>query len=212
MKEENIMDMDFILQIIEDNGYIGLFLWLWLGAFGIPIPNEVIIMTVGFAASMKVLNPHVTFLVTYGGILAALTTSYLLGRYVGRPLMNYFEKRKRFSKKIRASFRLIERYHATSLLISYFIPGIRLFVPFLYGVSRLSFKKFIVFAYTGVLVWLSIMYTIGYFFSDHIDKILSFGQESLYLFFAFAFGLIVLKVVLRKRSAKEEVRHHGPHI
>ena len=206
------MDMDFILQIIKDNGYIGLFLWLWLGAFGIPIPNEVIIMTVGFAASLKILNPHFTFLVTYLGILAALTTSYSIGRFVGRPLMNFFEKRKRFNKKIRASLRLIHRYHAYSLSISYFIPGIRLFVPFLYGVSRLSFKKFVVFAYSGVFFWLSIMFTIGYFFSDHIDRILSYGQESLSIFIVVTVVYVVSKIAVRKRLRKEGLRQHGPHV
>lgn len=206
------MDIDSILQIIENNGYIGLFLWLWLGAFGIPIPNEVIIITVGFASSLRILNPHITFVVTYFGILAALTTSYLLGRLIGRPLLAYFEKRKRFSKKIRSSIRLIERYHAYSLSISYFIPGIRLFVPFLYGVSRLSFKSFVIFAYSGVLIWLTIMYTIGYFFSDDIDKILSYGQELVIIFIAVGLVFAVVKITLRKRARKEEVRHHGPHV
>lgn len=205
------MDMDFILTIIDDNGYIGLFFWLWFGAFGIPIPNEVIIMTVGFAASLKVLNPFITFLVTYCGIVAALTTSYLLGRYVGRPFMSFFEKRKRFSKKMAASLRLIEKYHAFSLSISYFLPGVRLFVPFLYGVSRLSFKNFVVFSYSGVLVWLSIMFSIGYFFGDNIDTILSYGQELLIVISVIAVVSFLIKRVLRKRTRKETIRTNGPH-
>lgn len=204
------MDLDFILNLIKENGYRGLFVWLWFGSFGIPIPNEVIIMTVGFVASLKILNPIITFVVTYCGILAAVTTSYLLGRYVGRPFMGFFEKRKRFSKKVDAALRMIDRYHAFSLSLSYFLPGVRFFVPFLYGVSRLPYRTFAVFAYFGVLVWLSIIFTIGYYFSDNIDKILSYSHELLLGFVVMCISYVVFRI-LRRRSRKESIRHQGPH-
>ncbi|WML47089.1 hypothetical protein RCG23_16045 [Neobacillus sp. PS3-34] len=43
------MEMEMLLQFFEDNGYLGIFLWLWLGIFGLPVPNEIISMTVGLA-------------------------------------------------------------------------------------------------------------------------------------------------------------------
>lgn len=194
------MDLDFILNIIEEGGYAGLFFWLWLGIFGMPVPNEVIIMTVGFASSKKILNPLLTFMVTYSGILVALTTIYSLGRFLGRPLLRFLEKRKKFAHSISISLHLIEKYHSHSLLFSYFFPGIRNFVPFIYGSSRLSYKSFAFFAYIGALLWLSIVFTLGYLFGDHIDTIMHYGKELLILI-AISFTIFVI-VKIKKRKQK----------
>lgn len=207
-----MMDMDLILKVTENYGYLGLFLWLWLGIFGIPVPNEVIVMTIGFLSFERVLHPVVAFAVTYMGIISALTTCYVLGRFVGRPFLHFFEKRKRFSKKIDSSFRLIERYHAFSLSLSYFLPGFRNFVPFLYGVSRYSFKSFMIFSYSGALIWLAIMFSIGYWFNDKMETILMYGNELLFGIVTVAVILIIAKLIHRSRHKKiNAIRGHGPH-
>lgn len=173
------MELDFILDVIEQGGYLGLFLWLWLGVFGAPLPNEIIAMTVGLAASEGVLNPIATFFVTYGGIVAALTTAYSLGRFIGRPLLSFFQRKKRFSKMIGRSLKVMDKYHSYSLSFSYFLPGLRNFVPFLYGVSKLPLKTFALFAYSGAFVWLSITFSLGFWFGDHKEKIFQMEKEFL---------------------------------
>jgi membrane-associated protein len=206
------MEMDFIMEVTEDYGYIGLFLWLWLGIFGIPVPNEVIISTIGFLSFERVLHPVIAFLVTYSGMVSALTTCYVLGRFVGRPFLHFFESRKRFSRKIDSSFKLIERYHAFSLSLSYFLPGFRNFVPFLYGVSKYSFKSFMFFSYGGALVWLTIVFLIGYYFNDHLETILLYGNEVLIGLATMVFLLLIFKLLHRKRLKKmNTLRGHGPH-
>lgn len=194
------MDIDLILNTIEENGYLGLYFTLWLGIFGMPIPNEVIITTIGFAASQNVLNPITMFLVTYCGILSALTTCYLLGRFIGRPILAFFEKRKRFSKKIKKSLKLIERYHAFSLSLSYFLPGVRNFVPFMYGVSRLPFKTFIVFSYLGAFFWLMIMFSAGFWFNEYLEPILLFGKELLAGIAGISILVLFIKMIYKKKN------------
>ncbi|WP_338751142.1 DedA family protein [Bacillus sp. FJAT-52991] len=173
------MELESLIAIIEESGYIGLFLWLWLGIFGIPVPNEAIVTTLGFAASSNLLNPIAAFLVTYCGITAAITTSYLFGRFIGRPLLIFFERKNYFSKTLRKSLTIIDKYHAYSLLFSYFVPGIRNFVPFLYGMRKLPFATFALFSYLGVFIWLFVVFTIGYVFEDHIDTMVYYGMETL---------------------------------
>lgn len=186
------MELDFILGLIEENGYLGLFLWLWFGVVGLPVPNELIAMTVGLAASLGTLNPILTFLFTYLGIVAALTTSYLLGKYIGVPLLPFFRKSKKIDRTIERSFHAIEKHHAFSLLFSYFIPGLRNFVPFLYGFSKLPYKVFAIFAYLGALIWLTIVFSLGYWFGDHKEKLVRYESEFLMIMasgFVIVFGI-----------------------
>jgi membrane-associated protein len=196
------MELQQLLQFIDNYGYIGLFFWVWLGIFGLPIPNEILSMTVAMATSQKVLNPFITFTVFYAGIVAALTTCYLLGKYVGRPLVGFFEKRKRYANLIDRSFKLIEKHHALSLSISYFIPGIRNFVPFLYGFSKLPFRTFALFSYTGSFIWLCITFSLGYIFGDRMDVIIQYGKELLMIVIAGFVLFLVIQLILRRRRKK----------
>lgn len=196
------MELEFILNMIQNKGYTGLFLWLWLGVFVFPVPNEVIIMTVGLATSLGVLHPLLAFIAVYSGIVAAITTSYLLGRLIGRPILTFFENKKRFTAAIDTSMKLMDKYHAPSLSFSYFVPGVRNFLPFLYGVSKLPFRIFALFAYIGAFIWLLIAFPIGYWFGEHIDTIVAYEQEMLLVLCGFAVSLIIIKMVRRKHAKK----------
>lgn len=199
------MDLENLLQFIESYGYLGLFFWVWLGIFGLPIPNEVLSMTVAMASSQKLLNPILAFVVFYGGIVAALTTCYFLGKYIGRPLIGFFEKRKRYANLIDRSFKLIEKHHAFSLSISYFIPGIRNFVPFLYGFSKLPFRTFAIFSYSGSFIWLFITFSLGYLFGDQMDVIIHYGKELLIIISVVIVVFLLIKIILRKRRKKNDM-------
>lgn len=194
---EGIMEIDILWDILERAGYIGLFLWLWLSVFGAPLPNEVIAMTIGLAASEDVFHPVATFFVTFFGIVAALTTAYSLGRFVGRPLITLLRKRKRFARLIERSLVFLEKHHAYSLFFSYFFPGLRNFVPFMYGVSKLPFKTFMLFAYLGAFAWLTITFNLGYWFGEHRDIIFQREKEG-FIVFVVVFILFIIYKWMKK--------------
>jgi len=204
MKGGGWLDLEFILNLVKTNGYMGLFLWLWLGVLVFPVPNEVIIMSVGYATSQALLHPFIAFFVVYLGIIASLTTYYIVGRLVGSPLLNYLKKKKRFSKTIDKSLKIMDKYHSLSLLFSYFLPGVRTFLPLLYGISLLSYKKFVLFAYSGALLWLLIAYSVGFLFGEHIDTILLYGQELITLLIIILLMGIFIKVKKRRKAKRKE--------
>jgi membrane-associated protein len=197
------MDLELVINIIEDNGYLGLFLWLWFGVFVIPVPNEVILTTVGLASAKGALNPVLAFLVTYMGISAAFTTSYILGRIIGRRVLRLLEKKKRFANSIESAMKLMEKYHAFSLSLSCFAPGVRYLVPLLYGFSRLPFKTFAIFAYSGAFVWVSIIFVLGYLFGDKMDIVMKYNKEVWLVILALA--IITFIFVLRRRKIKAAI-------
>lgn len=197
------MDLELVINIIEDNGYLGLFLWLWFGVFVIPVPNEVILMTVGLASAKGALHPVLAFLVTYMGISAAFTSSYLLGRIIGRRVLGLLEKKKRFANSIESAMKLMEKYHAFSLSLSCFAPGVRYLVPLLYGFSRLPFKTFAIFAYCGAFVWVSIIFVLGYLFGDKMDIVMKYNKEVWLVILALA--IITFIFVLRRRTIKAAI-------
>lgn len=202
------MDLDLVISILEENGYTGLFFWLWFGIFVLPVPNEVLLMTIGLASSMGSLNPFIAFLVSYAGISAAFTTSYILGRVVGRRLLRFLERRRKFANAIESSMKIMDKYHAFSLTLSCFLPGVRNLVPLLYGFSRLPFRTFALFAYLGAFIWVSIIFMAGYLFGDQMDSIMKYNKEMwmlTILVVAAAAAFVILRRKKGKAVSEEEV-------
>lgn len=195
------MELDILINVIKELGYLGIFLWLWLGMLGIPIPNEIIVTTIGYLATTHILQIEIVFIAGYLGIVASLTTSYLFGRIVGQPLVRYFSKRKSMKSSIRKGLHLIKKFHIYSLVISYFIPGVRNFVPFLYGMMRLSYLRFALLSYSTAFVWFSLFFTLG---------TVSGKNEDISIFVTVAavvtisFGSFVVNSIKRKKKRVEQ--------
>lgn len=88
------MEINELIIYIGNYGYFALFFFLWLGIVGMPIPDEVIVMSGGLVASLGLLNPVPAFFVTYLGVVTGLTLGYVLGLILGEPVMKYLQKKK----------------------------------------------------------------------------------------------------------------------
>ena len=77
------MQLEFLLNLITQYGYPAMFFALCLGIVGMPIPDEVIVMTGGMVASFHLLEPIPAFIMTYLGVVSGLSIGYVLGRNNG---------------------------------------------------------------------------------------------------------------------------------
>lgn len=67
------MHYDVLLNLVQQYGYFALFFTLWLGIVGMPIPDEVIVMTGGLVTALGILNPLPAFILTYLGVISGLS-------------------------------------------------------------------------------------------------------------------------------------------
>jgi membrane-associated protein len=184
-----MMDVDALIALIGQYGYAALFFCLWLGIVGMPIPDEVIVMTGGLVASVGLLDLVPAFFVTYLGVVTGLTIGYVLGRVMGEAALQRLSKRKKIEKYIKKSYELIDRYGSYSLCISYFFPVVRHIVPYLVGIGRMSFGRYVLFSYSTGFVWTLLFFTVGRFFGRYIEPI----GEAVYTYGIYA--LVVLTMV-----------------
>ena len=61
---------------------------------------------------------------------------------------------------------LINKYGGAAVFIARFMPIVRTMVPFLVGMGKLEYKKFIKFNAIGGIVWVTLFWMIGYFFGN----------------------------------------------
>ncbi|MBD8520227.1 DedA family protein [Lysinibacillus fusiformis] len=164
------MELQDLLLVIERYGYFSLFFSLWLGIIGMPLPDEMIVMSGGFLSTLETMSIWKSFLVTYLGVVSGLSIGYVLGRLFGHQVLDKLLKRKK-AKYLLKSKELLDKYGRFALVFSYFIPIVRHILPYLVGMNNMSFKTYMLFSYTTGFVWTFIYFTLGLLFGSHIEHI-----------------------------------------
>lgn len=155
-------------------GEYGLFIYLILfiiifcetGLVIIPfLPGDSLLFAAGAFAALGNLN--IVILIIFLGLAAILgdTVNYHIGRYLGPKVLkddNKFLKKEYIDK----TNEFYETYGGKTIILARFMPIIRTFAPFVAGVGKMNYKKFITFNAIGGIVWVSGILLIGYSFGN----------------------------------------------
>ncbi|TKH44304.1 alkaline phosphatase [Paenibacillus terrae] len=201
------MDVDYLISIIEDYGYAALFFSLWLGIVGLPIPDEVIVMTGGAVTSMGILQPLLAFFIVYLGVISGLSLGYVLGRFLGTTVLDRLRRKKKMDKYITFSENLVHKYGNFTICISYFLPIVRHIIPYIVGINKMSFRRYALFSYSTGLIWTLIFFLLGHFFGDHVqtagELIHRYGLQIALLLMVLAILFFIMKYVWGKKTTEE---------
>ncbi len=167
--------MDALIHWISLYGYPGLTALLMLGIVGLPIPDETLLVFAGFLISQGKLDPAPTFLAGLAGAVSGISLSYLLGRILGRTVVDRYGRYLHLTHhRLGQVERWFERVGDWLLPLGYFIPGVRHFTALTAGIVRLPYPRFSLFAYTGAAVWVATFLTLGFFVGDHWRDAMSY--------------------------------------
>lgn len=155
-------------------GSFALFGLLAVGILALPVPEETLMVLAGALMSHGNLSITTTVLSAFLGSVCGISMSYFIGRTAGHyflhkigPWIGLTEKR------LQKAHEWFERFGTWTLMIGYFIPGLRHFTGFSAGTTDLEFNRFALFAYTGAFLWVSVFLSFGYFFGDYCMAFLS---------------------------------------
>jgi membrane-associated protein len=160
-----------ITQFVDQFGYMAFFLAFSLGPFGIPVPNEVTMLTAGMMADMGILNTWIIYFCILSGLILAITIGFFIGKVSGGKVGILLKNRKSHRHFLKVE-RLFHTYGDLAMCISFFIPVIRYMVPIFVGISGVKFKKFAYLAYTSSIVWTALFFGIGKVFGNQLSQIL----------------------------------------
>lgn len=173
---------------ISNYGYYGITVLLALGIVGLPIPDETLLTFAGYLIFRGRLQALPTLAAALAGSISGITISYVLGRTTGYPLLHKYGRYVRVTQK--ELDRVHDFYHRVgglSLTFGYYIAGVRHLTAYVAGASKLEYRVFAAFAYSGALVWASTFIFLGYTLGERWTQILGLVHE---------FGLIAGVVVV----------------
>lgn len=167
------MTKETLLLIIQNYGYLALFGALSLGIIGLPIPDETIMTYVGYLVYNGQLSYFVSIAIAITGSLTGMTISYGIGRRYGKNVLLKLGRWVFLSPhKLQRTEAWFLKYGIWTVVIGYFIPGVRHLTSYLAGVSRISFWKYVLFAGLGAILWSGTFITLGLFIGAKWEKVM----------------------------------------
>ena len=191
-------------QLFAQYGYIVLLFGIPLDAIALPIPPGNTTLTyAGFLAYKGVLEPIPAFLCAYVGATLGVTATYVLGYCLGMPLVERYGKwiflRVKHLEKTKKTF---HKYGMRMLLFSYFMPGVRQFNGYFAGLVRIPFRSFVLYAYTGAFLWVSVFFGIGFIFGNQWTYIFSLVEKFTVSFIIVVCCLICFYVYIKRKRRR----------
>lgn len=206
--------METISQWISQYGYAGIFTLLVLGILGLPVPDEWLLTFAGYLVFKGHLRALPTFACASLGSMCGITLSYGLGRSIGLYILRRYGRFFRVTQedldKVHVWF---DRFGTWTLLVGYYIPGVRHLTAIVAGTAKLRPWLFSLFAYSGALIWSATFIGLGYFFGDHwsyvLEKVYLHLEASTWIGLALAALYLVWRIRRKSRIARQTDRKSG---
>jgi membrane protein DedA with SNARE-associated domain len=197
----------FVVGLVDQYGYFGLFIALVLGNVGAPVGSEIVLPVAGALTATGHLSLlWLTIGAAVAGELAGESIAYAVGRFGGVPAIERFGRyvglHHEHLKRIHGFF---ERYGTFAIFICRFLPVIRGIAGFPAGIAEMNLAHFYVWTFLGSLVFCSAMIGVGFGLGDHLDTILPLLRRGgVALAVAALVAIVALVLIVRARSRRHQ--------
>ena len=167
---------DWVISLIEQTRYVGVFLLMFLETVFPPVPSEVIMPIAGVGAARGQMTLWGVILSGTGGAMFGNFFWYLLARVIGitrfRP---FIEKHGRWLTMdwpdVEKAERLFGRFGGFVVGIGRMLPTIRSVVSIPAGLLRMRLKSFLFWSTVGTAGWSSALAIAGYMLGQQFSEI-----------------------------------------
>lgn len=145
------------------------------------LPGDSLLFAAGALTSQGALSIVPLYFLLLVAAVVGDQVNYWIGSKVG---IHAFDGRFRFLKAehLDRTQSFFERYGGKTIVIARFIPIVRTYAPFVAGVGRMDYNRFVFFNVSGAFIWITLFLLGGYFFGN-----LPFVEEN--------FGLVVIGII-----------------
>jgi len=130
------------------------------------LPGDSLLFAAGSFAALGSFDPHLLFLLlTVAGILGD-TVNYWIGVRVGPKIFHKENVRFLNRQYLEKAHAFYEKHGGKTIIFARFIPIIRTFAPFVAGIGKMTYAKFLSYNIIGAVVWVALFVYGGYFFGN----------------------------------------------
>jgi membrane protein DedA with SNARE-associated domain len=167
--------LDTVTSWISTYGYAGAFFAALLETIFPPIPSELIFPIIGFTAQSKGLGLENAIGMAIVGALGSTVGSiaiYFVALRLGKTVFLRLGKYMKIGEsELNKSEKWFENHGAIAVFVGRMAPGIREIISIPAGISKMNLSKFILFTFSGSLIWCISLTLVGYYIGDAWNKL-----------------------------------------
>ncbi len=130
------------------------------------LPGDSLLFAVGTFAARGSFDLVVVLLVLAAAAVLGDTANYWIGHAVGPKVFHKEGVRFLNRRHLERTHEFYERHGGKTIIIARFVPIIRTFAPFVAGIGRMSYGRFIAYNVFGGVGWVALLTLGGYFFGN----------------------------------------------
>jgi len=190
---------EWIFNIIENYGYLGVFLIIVIENVFPPIPSELVLPFSGFMTTKTELSVAMMIVASTAGSVVGGTILYYIGTILDVERLEkivdrwgkYLQLKREDVHKADAWF---DRYGIWTVFFCRMVPLLRSLISVPAGMSNMKMPLFLLFTLLGTAIWNTLLIVIGAKLGENWKQILSYTE--VYSDVIYAVGAIAILAVL----------------
>lgn len=173
----------------------GVVIWPWL-------PGDSLLFAAGALAGIGSLNMMYLIPLLFVAAVLGDTCNYLIGKYFGNHILGLKFRGKQIIKQehLDKTHTFYEKHGPRTIILARFVPIVRTIAPFVAGMGKMNYGKFITYNLVGGAVWVAPILTLGYFLGQNEFVKHNFEYVVLGIIFISVIPIFVELFKARKKS------------
>jgi len=170
------------------------------------LPGDSLLFAAGAFAALGHFEIIWLLLLLWLAAFSGDTVNYWIGHFFGQKIIDnprlpikqeHIDKTKAFYQK----------YGGKTIFLARFVPIVRTFAPFVAGIGKMQYKKFITFSISGSFTWVGLFVFMGYFFGNipQIKHNFSLAIMGIIVISVMPIVIEFVKAKLNRRKTEEEI-------
>jgi len=164
-------ETEVLISQISPLSYLGVWLVSILSNVFIPVPEEIVIIVLGYLAGGPKFDFVILLPIVFSGLLISDCAMYFFSRRGNKLVSTFYDKV--FASRLESKREWINKNIQKVVFFSRFLVQLRFLGPFFAGQTGMSFRKFIFLDSAALLVYVPLYLFIGYYFRSRIEFIAS---------------------------------------
>ncbi len=168
-----ILHLDTYLDLLVTNYGTWIYAILFLVIFcetGLVVtpflPGDSLLFIAGAVAAGGGMDPWLVGALLMAAAILGDSTNYVIGRTVGERLFSNPNSKIFRRDYLQQTHDFYDRHGGKTVTLARFLPILRTFAPFVAGIAKMAYPRFLGFSVVGTVLWVGGLVTLGYFFGN----------------------------------------------